>query len=574
MASKKVKNMQILPLWRLIVVAGVIAFVPVALLWHLAHLQVLPGQERGFRFLQTEGEARTLRKEAINAYRGAITDRNGELLAVSTQVKSIYANPQQLKVSQYPALAKALGWSQSALNTRLLKYKQKQFVYLKRHLPPYEADEILAHRFTGVSGEEEYRRYYPAGEVVAHVLGFTDIDDIGREGVELAYEQWLAGAPGAKKLVKDLKGNVVKDLGMLAAPKPGNDLQLTIDLRLQYIAHKELKSAIKKQGAKSGSLVIVAVETGELLAIVNQPSYNPNNRSNVKAYQLRNRAFTDVFEPGSTVKPFAVMAALESGKYTAEHQIDTNPGHWRVGSKTIIDPVNYGVIDLNKIIIKSSQVGISKLAIEMGPELLHDMYYRVGLGQSSGSGFPGESDGYLPNRASWHPIEVATLAYGYGLTVNAVQLAQAYSVIASGGKFIPVKLLSDSNNEPAREVVDSRVASKVAGMLARVVTSGGTGTRAHVDAYHVAGKTGTTHKVGKNGYVDDKYVALFAGFAPVEKPEVVMVVVINEPPSDGEYSGGKAAAPVFSKTMEKVLRVLRVPPEVLSVTSVAGGHHG
>ncbi len=546
---------------RFYLVAAFLVALPVALAWHLANLQVIPGKEKDFRFLQGEGEARTLRKEKLNAYRGVITDRHGELLAVSTPVKSIFANPQELNVIQLESLSKALGLSAKELRVRLDKYKNKQFMYLARHLPPHEAEKVLDKKFSGVYAQEEFRRYYPAGEVAAHVVGFTGIDDHGQEGVELGFDHWLSGESGAKRVVKDLKGNVVKDLGLLKSPRSGKDLRLTIDLRLQYLAYRELKNAIANQGAKSGSLVMMNASSGEILAMVNQPSYNPNNRAKVSPNQLRNRAFTDVFEPGSTMKPFTVMAALETGRYTPAYQIDTSPGHMFIGGKVIPDPVNYGVIDLSKVIYKSSQVGISKLALGMDPQIIRDMYFRAGFGQSSGIGFPGESIGVLPNHSRWHDIERATFAYGYGLSVNAVQLAQAYSVIASKGKLSSSTLILGPEVSTGEQIISQQITEQVTQMLKKVVLPGGTATTANIDAYSVAGKTGTAHKVRSSGYADDKYIALFAGFAPAENPEIVAVVIINEPPSDGHYSGGKAAAPVFASAVEKALRILRVPPK-------------
>lgn len=556
--------------WRFFTIVGMLTVMPCALAWHLAHLQVIPGKERGFRFLQSAGEARTLRTQKISAYRGVITDRHGELLAVSTPVTSIFANPQKVKNIQVDAIAKALDINAKDLKQRLDRYKNKQFMYLARHLPPHEAEVVLQHKFSGIFAEEEFRRYYPAGEVAAHVVGFTGLDDKGQEGVELGFDSWLAGEQGTKRVIKDLKGNVVKDLGLVSSPKAGSDLKLTIDLRLQYLAYKELKSAIAQQGAKSGSLVMMDASSGEILAMVNQPSYNPNNRENVKAYQLRNRAITDVFEPGSTMKPFTIMAALETGKYTPDFKIDTNPGHIFVGGKMIPDPVNYGVVDLTKIIVKSSQVGISKLALEMEPDIIRDMYFRSGLGQSSGAGFPGESIGFLPNRTKWHPIEQATFSYGYGLSVNAVQLAQAYSVIASGGNFHSAGLVKNQTPTEGQRVVSKKITQTITKMLKQVPQKGGTAIRAQIASYPVAGKTGTAHKVGGTGYADDKYIALFAGFAPADTPEIVAVVIINEPPSEGNYSGGKSAAPVFASAVEKALKIMRVPPVAHKNTQMAG----
>lgn len=546
--------------WRFFLMGGILCVLPISLVWHLAHLQVIPGAEKGFRFLQSEGEARTLRSQTINAYRGVITDRNGEVLAVSTPVKSIYANPQQVLPEQIPALAKALAMPVRELREKFKSYEDKQFVYLARHLPPYQADAILNQRFAGVSAEQEYRRYYPAGETVAHIVGFTNIDDVGQEGIELAYNDWLSGAPGYKRVMQDLKGNIVKEVGLHKAPESGKDLQLSIDLRLQYLAYRELKAAISKMGAKAGSVVMLDVDTGEVLAMVNQPSYNPNDRTRINPAQMRNRALTDVFEPGSTIKPFTMMAVLETGRYSPSHTVNTSPGYLKVGSKTFLDPRDYGVLDLTTIITKSSQVGISKLALELEPDRLRNMLFRVGLGQSTGVGFPGESVGVLPNRSKWRPIEQATLSFGYGLNVNALQLAQAYMVIAAGGNKKHVSLLKHNSDEVIVErVVSEKIAKQITAMLKTVVQPGGTAKRAQIGTYPVAGKSGTAHKVGEFGYADDKYIALFAGFAPADNPKVVAVVVINEPP-DGNYFGGEAAAPVFASVVGSALQVLRVPP--------------
>jgi len=554
--------------WRFWVLGGGIACLPVLLVWHLANLQVVPSTDKGFEFLQSEGEARTLRSEILSAYRGVVTDRYGELLAVSTPVASVYANPQKLKREERGELASALGLSVRKLDERLAVYANKQFVYLARHLPPQEAEIILEKKFSGVAVETEYRRYYPAGEVTAHLVGFTDIDDKGQEGIELAYEQHLSGAVGYKRVLKDLKGNIVKEIGVLKAPVAGRDISLSIDLRLQYLAYRELKAAVEKQQAKSGSVVVMDVKSGEILAMVNQPSYNPNDRSSLVPAQLRNRALTDVFEPGSTVKPLTVMAALETGGYSPEDTIDTSPGYVMVGKKALLDPKDYGVMNLTKILTKSSQVGITKLALDMEPQNIRELFFRVGIGQSTGTGFPGESVGILPSRARWQPIEVANLAFGYGLNVNTVQLAQAYATIADSGQFKNASLIKVSESPRLTQVVAPSIANSVSKMLKTVPQPGGTATRAQIPAYPVAGKTGTAHKVGREGYADDRHMALFAGFSPADKPEVVAIIVINEP-TDGKYFGGEAAAPVFASVVEGALKILHVPPK-LNASTVAG----
>lgn len=364
-------------------------------------------------------------------------------------------------------------------------------MYLVRHLPPHEAAAILDLGIDGVYSQREYRRYYPAGEVTAHLVGMTDIDDRGQEGMELAYDAWLAGESGAKQVMKDLRGRTIKELGLIKAARSGQPMALSIDLRLQYLAYRELKQAVAKFGAKAGSVVVLNAKTGEVLAMVNQPSYNPNDRSNIPAASLRNRAITDVFEPGSTMKPLAVLAALESGKFKPYTVIDTTPGYIQVGRKTLLDPVNYGKLDVSRIIAKSSQVGMTKIALELEPDVVRNMYYRLGLGQGTGTGFPGEAVGILPEYEHWRPIQQATYAFGYGLNLTVLQLAQAYSVIANDGVKRPVSLLRVDEPPPGQRVVDARYTREVMKMLRKVVSDYGTGSRARVESYTVAGKTGT-----------------------------------------------------------------------------------
>lgn len=532
---------------------------PTALVAHLSRLQVLPGQEKGHDFLKAEGQARTLREHKINAYRGVITDRNGELLAVSTPVMTIAVNPQVISPQGIVDLANALNISTDKLNEKLQHYAGKQYMYVARQIPPHQAAPVEKLKILGVIIEREYQRYYPAGEVTAHVVGFTNIDDHGQEGMELALDDHLAGTPGVQRVIKDLKGNIVKDLGIIKSAVPGGTVALSIDLRLQYLAYRELKAAMVQQKAASGSIVMLDVKTGEILAMVNQPSYNPNDRSHIKPAETRNRAVTDVIEPGSTVKPFTVMAALETGRYKPDSIIDTSPGYVRVGSKTFVDPRNYGAIDLSTVIQKSSQVGISKLALDLPPDVVRNMFERLGFGQSTGTGFPGESIGVLPSRRRWNPIETATLAFGYGLTVTPLQLAQSYATIANDGEGRAVSLLKQDVPTATNHIVDGQIARQIATMLKRVTEQGGTATRAQTSAYLTAGKTGTAHKVGKYGYADDKYVATFAGIAPANDPRIVTVVVVNEPTS-GHYYGGEAAAPVFAKVTDSALRLLNIPP--------------
>lgn len=555
-----------LPRWRAYLVAVAVLALCLALLWRVTSLQVLPHQDRGFQFLQNQGQARTLRTEPISAYRGVITDRNGEPLAVSTPVESLWVDPQVLVQAphRWAELAQALGWDQARLESRLARFSNREFMYLQRHLPPHQAEQVMNLKIPGVYSQREYRRFYPAGEVAAHLVGFTDIDDRGQEGMELAYDAWLSGESGARQVLKDLRGNTVKEVQLLSAARPGRSLALSIDLRLQYLAHRELKAAVQSHGAAGGSLVIMDVHTGEVLAMTNQPAYNPNDRTRISAVGLRNRALTDLFEPGSTIKPLAVMAALEAGEFRANSVIDTSPGHVNVGGKILLDPTNYGALDLPMIIAKSSQVGMTKLALAMEPQTIHRMYGRLGLGQSPGTGFPGEGVGLLPSYSRWHPIQQANFAFGYGLNLSSLQLAQAYAVLATRGLKRPASLLRVTELPPPERIVDAQLTESIVSMLELAVSPQGTGSRANVRAYPVAGKTGTVRKVGASGYMDNKHLASFAGFAPADNPRIVAVVVIDEP-SEHSYFGGQVAAPVFARVTERALRLLQVPPEASAV---------
>ncbi|MDO3388397.1 penicillin-binding transpeptidase domain-containing protein [Gilvimarinus sp. SDUM040013] len=548
--------------WRFYSVVVVMLLLAAVLLWRMASLQVLPDADRGFEFLQGQGAARTVRTESISAYRGVITDRNGEPLAVSTPVESIWANPKVLlqHPKDWSRLSQALGWDNATLESRLAKFSGKEFMYLERHLPPHEAGLILDLGVDGVYSQREYRRYYPAGEVAAHLVGMTDIDDRGQEGMELAYDAWLAGESGAKQVMKDLRGRTIKELGLIKSARSGQPMALSIDLRLQYLAYRQLKQAVGDFGAKAGSVVVLDAKTGEVLAMANQPSYNPNDRSNIDTASLRNRAITDVFEPGSTIKPFAVMAALESGKFKPYTVIDTTPGYVQVGRKTLLDPVNYGELDLTRVIAKSSQVGMTKMALALEPDVVRNMYYRLGLGQGTGTGFPGEAVGVLPEYDHWKPIQKATYAFGYGLNLTVLQLAQAYAVIANEGVRRPVSLLRTDKPAPTQRVVAPEHAQAVMKMLRKVVSDDGTGSRAFIDAYPVAGKTGTAHKADAGGYADHLYIGSFVGVAPLDDPEIIVAVVIDEP-RDTKYHGGQVAAPVFASITEGALRLLQEPPK-------------
>lgn len=516
-------------------------------------------------FLQDQGDARTIRMERINAHRGMIRDRLGKPMAVSSPVVSLWANPKEITRDEEKlrSLAGYLGVSYESFMEKINRAQERDFVYLRRHLSPPEARKVMALDVSGVYEEKEYHRFYPGGEVAAHVVGFTDIDDRGQEGLELSFDEWLSGEPGKKKVLKNLHGEIVKDLMPVKDAVPGRNLDLSIDLRLQYLAYQELKSAISHYKAVSGSVVILDVPTGQILAMVNQPSYNPNNRLNLDLATVRNRAATDEFEPGSTVKPFTVAVALQSG-YDADSEIDTAPGFVRVGNFTIRDPSNRGVLNLSQIIAKSSQVGISKLALTLNEYDVWALFQSVGFGQSTGFGFPGERSGYLPNHRRWTDIERATFAYGYGLTVTPLQLASAYLTIASGGMRRDVTLRN--NVEVGETRVFTKDVAESINLMLRAVVTDGTGSKAAIPAYQVAGKTGTVRKIGEAGYEDTQHIAFFAGMTPAEDPRLVAVVLINEP-NTKEYGGGALAAPVFSRVMSGALRLLNVPPRVNAVAS-------
>jgi cell division protein FtsI (penicillin-binding protein 3) len=514
-------------------------------------------------FLQRQGDARTVRIENISAHRGMIRDRRGKPLAISSPVGSLWVNPKLLAKSEADmlSLATTLGLDPTVVIEKVRRNGKKNFLYLKRHMSPETAMQIKELELAGVHIEREFHRFYPAGEVAAHVLGFTNIDDQGQEGVELAYNDWLKGEMGRKKVLKNLYGEIVKDIRPLQEAKPGRELSLSIDLRVQYHAYRELKTAVKHYKAESGSVVILDVETGEIIAMANQPAYNPNNRNKIKIDHVRNRSVTDVFEPGSTVKPFTVAVALESGNLTADSTVDTSPGYIRVDNKTIRDPRNRGVISLSDVIAISSQVGITKIALNLPEQDVWNMFRQVGFGQTTGIGFPGESIGQVPNHLRWKQIERATFAYGYGLTVTPLQLAGAYLVIASGGYRRQSSLIKSPEVQSVR-VMDEEISSELINMLRKVVSSG-TGQKAQIDSYTVAGKTGTVRKISEIGYQDTHHLAFFAGMTPAENPRLVAVVLINDPKVK-VYGGGAIAAPVFSRVMSGALRLLNIAPSPTS----------
>jgi len=544
---------------RLTLVGVFFSLIAVSLVARAVHLQVFNKD-----FLNQQADTRHLRTESISAHRGTITDRNGEPLAISTPVDSIWANPKELApaVDRVPQLARLLGIDSQQLIRRVTRSMDKEFLYLKRHLSPEQAQLVLDLKLPGVNVQREYRRYYPAGEVTGHLVGFTNIDDAGQEGLELAFNHWLAGESGAKRVLKDRLGRSVENVESIRPPHHGKDLQTSIDLRIQYLAYRTLKAAIRKHNAESGSIVILDVKTGEILAIANQPTYNPNDRSQFSAERYRNRAITDIFEPGSSIKPLVVAAALESGEYRPSSIVDTAPGFVVVGPKTIEDSRNLGRISLTTILARSSNVGVTKLAMSLEPDQLWNTMTRFGLGTLTSSGFPGESAGLLTHFNHWRPISQATLAYGYGVSVTPLQLAQAYSVLGSDGVFRPASLIALDAPAEGEQVLAADSAVAVRRMLEEVVRPGGTGTKAAVTGYRIAGKTGTAWKFAAGGYSEDKYISIFAGLAPASDPRLAAVVVIDEP--TGElYYGSDVAAPVFADVVSESLRLLAIPPDAM-----------
>jgi len=533
-------------------------------------------------FLQNQGEMRAVRTESTPATRGMILDRRGEPLAVSTPTWSLVANPKRLwalsnkgikKASgdetdnfEYPTpdseidrLAKLLGEGRVSLRKKFEQKRDSSFMYLKRQIPPNEAEDVIQANIVGVSRIKEYKRFYPAGEVAAHIVGFTNIDDTGQEGLELSYNKALVGKPGKRSYVKDLSGNIIHEIGQEEHARPGDNIELSIDLRLQYLAYRELKAAVSEHRATSASAVILDVKTGEILAMVNQPSYNPNDRSVIDYDQMRNRAVIDLFEPGSTMKPFTISAALASGQYTTESKIDTSPGRLRFGKQTIRDSKNYGEIDLETLLVKSSNVGASKIALSLPKDAIWNLYYKLGIGSLVGIGFPGESSGSLPTHPKWRPAEIATLSYGYGLSVSTLQLAQAYAALANHGYKVPVTIFKQDIAPEGEQVIPRNVADDVLKMMRAVVDK--SVSAAKVSGYVVAGKTGTVHKVGAKGYEYDQYVSLFAGVAPATDPRLAMVVMVNDP-KGREYYGGEVSAPVFSRVMTSAMSLLNVSPDL------------
>jgi cell division protein FtsI (penicillin-binding protein 3) len=538
---------------------GALVLLGLVLVGRAVHLQVFSKE-----FLIGEAAARHLRTATISANRGVITDRIGEPLAASMPVDSLWVSPQELARSpeNIPDLARALGLDADVLARQIGRNAGKDFMYLQRHMNPADARAVLDRGIPGVHAQREYRRYYPAGEVTGHLVGFTNVDDEGQEGMELAFDEWLRGRPGRKMVLRDRLGRAIEDVERLEPPSPGREVASSIDLRIQYLAYRELKASVQANRALSASAVVLDAGTGEVLAMVNQPSYNPNDRAQYSPNRFRNRAITDLFEPGSSLKPLVVAAALESGQWRADSRVDTSPGLIQVGNKVIEDKHNLGLIDLTTLLARSSNVGATKVAMSLPSEQLWSVLSRFGLGKPTSSGFPGESAGLLSHYENWRPIAKATLAYGYGLSVTPLQLAQSYAVLAAGGVLHPVTLIRVEQPPIGRKVISAPSARAVVDMLEHVVAPEGTGIRAAVAGYRVAGKTGTARKFAIGGYSEERYTAVFAGVAPVTRPRLAVVVIVDEPRA-GAYYGGDVAAPVFSKIVEGAMRILAIAPDRL-----------
>jgi cell division protein FtsI (penicillin-binding protein 3) len=544
--------------WRLTAVFGLLSVAALGLAGVAVRLQLV---DHGF--LASQGNARSMRVVATAAHRGTITDRFNEPLAVSTPVDSVWVNPRELAAEseQLPALARALGVNRNELVRRVSSNLDREFLYVARALDPAESRKVRALGLDGVNFTREYRRYYPAGEVSGHVLGFTSIDDVGQEGIELSFNDKLAGEDGSKRVIQDRQGRKVEDVESIRPVRLGGNLTLSLDLRIQYLAYRELKAAMQENQARSGSVVVIDVQTGEVLAMVNQPAYNPNAREQLTPAMYRNRAATDLFEPGSSIKPFIAAAGLASGRYNAGSIIDTGPGFLQVGSTTVTDEHRLGAVPLSTVLAKSSNVGMAMLALSLDPKQIWQTLTGLGFGQVTSSGFPGESAGLLSNFSHWRNITIASMSHGYGLGVTPLQLAQAYATIGAYGIRRPVTLQKLDTAVPGQRVLDEATCRALIGLLEAVTTEdGATGLRAQIPGYRVAGKTGTAWKANAGSYSKDRYVATFGGVVPASAPRLAAVVVIDEP-SAGKYYGGDVAAPVFSAVLGGALRLLAVPPD-------------
>ncbi|MER0214917.1 MULTISPECIES: peptidoglycan D,D-transpeptidase FtsI family protein [Nitrosomonas] len=542
--------------WRSRLLFGFLALGLIGLAGRAAYLQGM-----NHDFLQEKGESRYSRIVEMNADRGMITDRNGHILAISSPVASVYADPKviDIKPEQLKQLAGLLEMDSTEINARISR-ENSRFVYLKRQVVPDIAEKIMKLKIKGIYFASESKRYYPESEFAAHVLGFTDINDEGQEGVERGWQDKLAGELGRRRVLKDNKGQIIEDVENIRAPKPGEDLVLSIDRRIQYRAHAELKEAVLANNAKAGSIVVLDAQTGEILALTNLPAYNPNRRSSITNERLRNRALIDTFEPGSTLKPFTVAIAMEIGKVNANTVLQTAPGMWQVGRKTIRDVSNKGELTVAQIIQQSSNVGTAKIALSLESQTMWEMFNRSGFGALTNSGFPGEASGILRPYNKWRPIEQATMSYGHGISTSLMQLARAYTIFASGGELKPISLLKQNMPVMGQRVISRDTAQAMNRMLEMATKPGGTAPLAQISGYRVAGKTGTAHKLIDGQYANKRYISTFVGYAPASNPRLIIAVMIDEP-SAGKYFGGAVAAPVFSKVMSGALRILNIPPD-------------
>lgn len=547
--------------WRYYAIIALIAVAVVGLVWRVIDLAIIDQH-----FLRHQGDERVLREVSTPAFRGMILDRNGFPLAISTRVYSLWMNPQTLDISkqQVSSLAKIIDMKPAdlqALIKRNDKAKTKrEFAYIKRSLSPEVAEKIKALKIEGIATQEEYKRYYPEGEVTAHIVGFTNVDDHGQEGLELGYNGWLSGEQGKKWVIKDRLGRIISDVQLVQEQKPGHDLTLSIDRRVQYLAYRELLAGVIANQAVSGSVVVLDAKTGEILAMVNQPSFNPNNRPAKMSDVYRNRAITDTFEPGSTIKAFSIASALDSGHFKPDTVIDTAPGWLRVGKNLVVDHESNGLLTVTQILQKSSNVGVTKMVLSLPPNQLWSELHRVGFGQATGIAFPGEQEGSLVKHDPWGQFTLATLAFGYGISVTPLQLARAYDVIANDGVLLPVSLLKIDTPPKGESVMSKARAREMLTMLEAVLQKGGTAGEASVPGYRVAGKTGTAKIVGEHGYMQHRYTSTFIGIAPVSNPRLVVAVIIHDPQGK-KYYGGQVSGPVFSKIMEGALRILDIPPD-------------
>ena len=547
--------------WRLWVIVGILVLSAAGLLGKLLYMQTI-----NRAFLDRQGDSRVERVINKHAFRGSIVDRHGYPMAISTPMDAIWVDPRFVHLdSQFRHVLDMLNLppqrQRELINKIRPRLGESGFIYLKRQVNPYVSGKIEKMAVPGIHLQREYRRYYPDGEVAAHIIGFTNIDGKGQEGIERKYNQWLSGHPGKVKIWQDLKGNLIKRVKTIKPAEQGHSLALSIDRRIQYVAYKALKEAVTRRRAAGGSVVVMDVHTGEILAMANQPSFNPNNLADSTPAERRNRAVTDVVEPGSTMKTFSAIIALASGEYDIDTTVDTSPGYYRVGHKTVRDFRNYGELTLRRVLVKSSNVGISKIVLSLPSNKLPDMMRSFGFGSRTGLDFPGEQSGYVPMPRAWGDFPLATLSFGYGMNVTTLQLARAYAAIGNEGRLVQPSLIKINNASQvsSHRVIDQPVADKTLDMLNSVVEAkGGTGTKAQVEGYHVAGKTGTVRKAVAGGYATNAYMALFAGIAPASNPRLAIAVVIDDPKGD-EYGGGSVAAPVFSQVMSRSLRLLNVP---------------